>query len=224
MARSAFAGSVLPLVASGLLLSACYTFRSHSSDRTNWDELPNDPRPELWVEGSPRVAVILDGVYSALGDQQPVFDSRSTAYYLRLLRHARIFTEVLDREPDPEPSPPPCRVRMERVFQEDAHSGANLTMAATVPGLLGFRFGLVATLKLELGRGRGAPVVYEARSRLTRIYYSSARMNDARLLVYREADRANTEAILHQLRADPDLYDPVTPLGGASHARAPAKP
>jgi hypothetical protein len=222
VARSGSLGLLLSLLTSGLVLSACYALRPVAADRTNWDELPNDPRPELWVEGSPRVAVVLDGVYSATGDSQPSFDAQSTQYYLSLLRQSHVFTQVMDREP--EPGQPRCRVRMERTFQEDAHTGANLTMAATVPGLLGYRFGLVATLKLQLERPDGAPLVYEARSRITHIYYSSARTTAARLLVYREADRANTDAILHQLRADPNLFDPVTPLSDAARGSVSARP
>ena len=202
---------LLPLlVASGLGWSACITFRSPSADRTNWDELPNDPRPELWVQGVPRLRVIFDGVYTGKGDEAPEFDAQSTEYCLRWLRQSRIFREVLDR--DATPGPQHRRVRMERSFEEDGHTAANLAMATTVPGLVGYRFALVATYRLVLEGEVGAPTVYEARSRLTRIYHAAGRADSSRLLVYHEADRANTDALLHQLRADPALFDPATPL------------
>jgi hypothetical protein len=214
-----FVGLLPFLIASALIDSACITFRSASADRTNWDELPNDPRPELWAKGAPRLAVVFDGVYSATGDEQPSFDGKSTEYYLRALRKARVFTEVVDREA--APSPRLRRVRLERIYEEDAHTGANLTMAATVPGLLGYRFGLTATYRLQLERMDGAPALYEARSRLTHIYHAAVRADASRLLVYREADRVNTEAILHQLRADPDLFDSVTPPSAGASRTSP---
>ena len=210
MAQLRLAGLLPFLVASALFDSACITFRSADADRTNWDELPNDPRPELWVKGSPRLAVVFDGVYSATGDEPPAFDAKLTGYYLRVLRKARVFSEVVDRESAPGSGL--GRVRLERIFHEDAHTGANLTMAATVPGLFGYRIGLVATYTLRLERAEGDPAVYEARSRLTHIYHAAVRADASRLLVYREADRANTEAIVHQLRADPDLFEAATPV------------
>lgn len=197
------------LVASPLALPACITFRPASSDLTKWDEMPNDPRPELWVQGVPRLSVVFDGVYTATGDEEPAFDAQSTDYYLRVLRKARVFDQVLDREA--EPGTQHRRIRVERLFQEDANMAANLSMAVTVPGLLGYRFGLLATYKLELEREGDAPAVYEARSRLTRIYYAAGRADASRLLVYSEADRANTAALVNQLRADPALFDSVTP-------------
>jgi len=204
------AGLLLLLVASALLDSACITFRSASADRTNWDELPNDPRPELRVQGSPRIAVVFDGVYTALGDAEPTFDAPSTEHYLKVLGEARVFSKVVDREAAPGPGL--RRVRVDRLFEEDDHTGSNLTQAVTVPGLLGYRFALTATYRLQIERPDGAPAVYEARSRLTHIYHAAAYADDSRLLVYREADRANTEALLNQLRADPELFDSVTSL------------
>jgi hypothetical protein len=204
---------LLPLLlASALTDSACITFRSANADRTNWDELPNDPRPELRVEGTPRVAVVFDGVYTALGDAEPAFDAPSTGHYLGVLRKAGVFREVVDRESAPGPGL--RRVRVERLFEEDAHTGSNLTQAVTVPGLLGYRFALTATYRLQLERPEGAPAVYEARSRLTHIYHAAAHADASRLLIYREADRANTEALVNQLRADPELFDSVTSLSG----------
>ena len=210
MAQLRLAGLLPLLVASAWIDSGCVTFRSSDADVTKWDEFPNDPRPELWVKGSPRLSVVLDGVYTATGDGQPAFDAPSTQSYLRMLRQGRVFTEVVDREAEADAPLP--RVRLERVFEEDAHTGSNLTQAVTVPGLLGYRVALVATYRLHLEPVEGAPSVYEARSRLTQIYHAAARADASRLLVYREADRANTEAILHQLRADPALFDAAIPV------------
>src|SRR5262249_60454648 len=153
----------------------------------------------------PCVSVVLDGVYPAAGDAEPAFDAPSTESYLRMLRQGRVFSEVVDREAAAGTRLP--RVRLERVFEEDAHTGSNLTQAVTVPGLLGYRFALVATYRLRLEPVEGAPSLYEARTRITQIYHAAVRADTSRLLVYREADRANTEAILHQLRAGPALFD-----------------
>jgi len=100
---------------------------------------------------------------------------------------------------------------MERLFRQDTYTGTNVAQAVTLPGLVGYRFGLVATLRLDLRGPDGAPSIYEARSRLTRIYYSAGRLDASRRLVFYEADRANSEAILHQLRADPALFDSTAP-------------
>jgi hypothetical protein len=211
--RSGFFGSLAflaALVASMCLAPGCYTWRSASADRTVWEELPNDPRPELWVEGTPRVPVVFEGVVSAFGDLEPALDERATEHYRRLLREAHVFTDVLDHER--EGIEGLSRVRLERVFQEDDHTSANMTKAVTVPGLLGYRFGLTATFRLELERPGSAPETYEARSVLTRIYHHADRRDEARRVVYYEAERANSEAILHQLRADVSLFDPVVPL------------
>ncbi len=197
-----------PFLATALLVaSGCYTFRSSGSDRTVWEELPNDPRPELWIEGTPKVGIVFEGVYSALNDAEPWLDEQATGYYQKQLRRSRIFTEVHDggrRAPEGL-----ARVRMRRLVREDGNTGANLTKAATVPGLLVYRFGLEATLRLELEHPDGETSTYEARSVLTRIYHHSGNRDAARQLLYREADGANTKAILHQLRADADLFDPV---------------
>src|SRR5262245_31826476 len=171
--------------------------------------MPNDPRPELWVQGVPRLLVVFEGVYTATGDEEPAFDAPSTEHYLGVLRKARVFGEVLER--DAEPGAQHRRLRVKRLFEEDANTAANLGQAVTVPGLLGYRFELVATYRLELEREEGAPAVYEARSRLTRIYHAAGRADQSRLLVYHEADRANTAALVHQLRADPALFESATP-------------
>ena len=205
MAKPGRIGLLLLLVASGLHASGCITFRSASANRTDWEELPNDPRPELHVHGTPRVAVVFEGVFSALGDQTPAFDELSSEHYLKVLRQSGAFTEVAGRDDATGEGLP--RVRVERLFVEDAHTGSNLTQAVTVPGLLGYRFALTATYRLHLERADGAPVVYEARSRLTHIYHAAAHADASRLLVYGEADRANTEALVNQLRADPELFD-----------------
>ena len=210
MTRLRFAVLLPLLVASTWIDSACITWRSSDADVTKWEEFPNDPRPELWVKGAPRLAVVLDGVYTATGDAEPAFDAPSTESYRRMLLQGRVFSEVVDREA--AAGAPLARVRLERVFEEDAHTGSNLTQAVTVPGLLGYRFALVATYRLRIEPVEGAPSVYEARSRLTQIYHAAVRADASRLLVYREADRANTEAILHQLRADPALFDAVLPV------------
>ena len=47
MAKLGRAGLLLLLLASTLPGWGCLTFRSSNADRTNWDELPVDPRPEL---------------------------------------------------------------------------------------------------------------------------------------------------------------------------------
>jgi hypothetical protein len=202
--------SLVALVATLCLASGCYTFRGTGSDLTTWEELPNDPRPETWVEGSPRVAVVLEDVVSVFGAAEPASDERLTQYYRDVLRKAHVFSEVLDQ--GGEGSEGLSRVRLERVFQEDDHTGANMTKAVTVPGLLGYRFGLTATFTLELERPGSAPVTYQARSVVTRIYHHADHRDEARRMVYQEAERANAQAILHQLRADADLFDPVVPL------------
>jgi hypothetical protein len=210
MARPGFA-VLRSLVAVGLLASGCYTFRSSGTDSTVWDELPNDPRPELWAQGVPKLAVVFEGTYSGPSGGEPLLDERSTEFYQRTLRESKIFSQVMDGASPPSEGLP--RVRMRRLFEELDHTGANFTKAATVPGLLGYRFGLVATLTLEIRPPEGDPVVYEAKSALTRIYHHSGRRDAARMLLYREADHANTQAILHQLRADPDLFEPLGPPG-----------
>lgn len=194
----------LAVLAAGLVASGCYTWRGTSADHTLWDELPNDPRPELWIEGSPKVAVAFEGVYTALGDAAPVADERSTEHYRRVLREAHVFSEL--GNPAREP-PGLCRVRLERRFREDENTAANFSKALTVPGLLGYRFGLLATFRLELACPERAPVGYEARSVLTRIYHHAERRDEARRIAYYEAEEANSQAILHQLRADGDLFD-----------------
>jgi hypothetical protein len=197
-------------------------WRSAGADSTVWNELPDDPRPELWVEGTPRLAVVFEGVYRALGDAEPSFDSQATGYYRRALRRAGVFSEVLSREDESAAGLPV--VRMQRSFREDDHTAANMGKAFTVPGVLGYRFDLVATLSLELARPDRDPVRYEARSSLTRIYHYASNRDGARRLVYMEADRANTEAVMHQLRADPDLFEASPPLGDTAAESAPAAP
>ena len=176
------------------------------------------------ASGSPRLSIVLDGVYGALGDAEPALDAQATQYYLGVLRESGVFREVFGGDAGAEPTLP--RVRMQRLYQEDGNTGANLAMAATVPGLLGYRFALVATLRLELEGADGAPRVYEARSRLTRIYHHAGNTDAARLFVYFEADRANTAAIVHQLQADASLFEPVgsaadTPTDAARRGATP---
>jgi hypothetical protein len=205
LARVRLSGRLFALALAGLLAPGCHMFRSAEADRTVWNELPSDPRPELWAEGEPRIAVVFEGAYRALGDAPPSFDPNATEYYRRKLRRAGAFTQVLKRD-HAEAGGLPV-VRMQRSFREDDHTVANLSQALTIPGVLGYRFGLVATLTLELTRPDAPPVVYEARSSLVRIYHYASNHDNARRLVYFEADRANTEAILHQLRAAPALFE-----------------
>lgn len=211
MTRFGWFGWQISLLTAGFLVSGCYTWRGARADRTVWHELPRDPRPELWVEGTPKVPVVFEGVYSAIGDVEPSLDERLIEHYSGVLRRAHVFTEVLDRERDGIEGL--GRVRIERIFKEDQHLTANMTKATTVPGLLGYRFGLVATFRLELERPDRDPVIYEARSVLTRIYHHSERRDEARRIVYYEAEHANSQAVLHQIRADKDLFDPVVLLG-----------
>lgn len=212
----------LCFASAGLLVSGCYMIRSPSEDRTVWNELPNDPRPELWVEGAPKLGVVFEGVYRALGDTEPSPDAQATEFYRRALGDADVFTEVLGREA--EATGQLSRVRMERIYREDDQMAANMTKAVTTAGLLGYRFTLIATLTLEIQPPDGDPVTYEARSVLTRIYHHSGNRDRSRRLVYFEADRANTDALLHQLRADPELFEPAIPLGESSPVSTPAEP
>jgi hypothetical protein len=196
-------GGWLSLAAAGLLASGCYMIRSPNDDRTDWVELPNDPRPELWAEGPPRLAVVLEGAYKARGDAAPLPDPQATEFYRRSLREARVFSEVL--RPTDEGTERLPRLRLERRYWEDDHMAANMAKAATTAGLLSYRFTLTATLRLELETGEG-PVRYEARSQLTRIYHHAGNRDRSRRILYFEADRANTEAVMHQLRADTKLF------------------
>lgn len=173
-------------------------------------ELPHDPRPELWAEGEPVLPVVFDGAYLAMGDEEPAFDYPTTQNYREILRRARLFSAV--REPQQAGIRGLCRVRVDRLFREDDHTAANMAKAATVPGLLGYRFELTATIRLRLECPHGESATYEARSVLKHIYHHSDVRSQAREHVYRAADRANLEAILHQLRADPDLFRSPTPL------------
>lgn len=219
MAHFACLRGFLSLVAAGLIASGCYMIRSASEDRTLWDELPNDPRPELWSEGEPRLGVVLEGVYRALGDSAPSPDPQATKFLRRELDEARVFTEVLG--PEAAGVGQLARVRMERRYREDDHMAANMAKAATSAGLLSYRYTLMATLRLELQPVGGDPVSYEARSKLTRIYHHAGNRDRARLLLYFEADRANREALLHQLRADSRLFEAGTPLADTA---APPEP
>jgi hypothetical protein len=150
LARVRLSGRLFALALAGLLAPGCHMFRSAEADRTVWNELPSDPRPELWAEGEPRIAVVFEGAYRALGDAPPSFDPNATEYYRRKLRRAGAFTQVLKRD-HAEAGGLPV-VRMQRSFREDDHTVANLSQALTIPGVLGYRFGLVATLTLELTR------------------------------------------------------------------------
>jgi hypothetical protein len=197
--------------------------RSPNDDRTNWDELPNDPRPELWAEGSPKLSVVLWGVYKGLGDSVPIPDPQATAFYRGALGKAGVFTEVLGAEAAGAEQLP--RVRMERRYREDDHMAANMVKAATSAGLLSYRYTLIATLRLELETvGGGDPVVYEARSTLTRIYHHAGNRDRARRLLYFEADRANTEAVLHQLRADSRFFEAGPSVADTPALSAPVEP
>ena len=205
--------ALLFFATAGLLASGCYTWRSASADGTIWNQLPNDPRPELWAEGAPKLSVIFEGAYRALGAAEPTFDPQSTEYYLGALRKAGAFAEVIERSSEREGSLP--RVRMTRVFVEAENLPANLVKAVTVPGLLGYRYDLVGTLTLEIQPPDGEPVRYEARSSLTCVYHTAGNRDAARLFAFRETDRVNTEAVLHQLRADPQLFE-TGPSDGAT--------
>jgi hypothetical protein len=197
--------------------------RSPNEDRTDWVELPNDPRPELWAEGAPKLSVVLWGVYKGLGDSAPVPDPQATAFYRREIDKAGVFTEVLGSEA--AGAEQLSRVRMERRYREDDHMAANMAKAATSAGLLSYRYTLIATLRLELEpAGGGDPIVYEARSTLTRIYHHAGNRDRARWLLYFEADRANTEAVLHQLRADPRLFETGASVADNPAVSAPAEP
>ena len=209
MARIGFGCTLLFLATVGLLGSGCYTWRSASADGTIWNELPNDPRPELWAEGTPKLSVVFDGAYRALGDAEPSFDPKSTQYYLGALRKAGAFAEVLERGSEEEGRLP--RVRMTRIFVETDNLPVNLVKAVTVPGLLGYRYDLVGTLTLEIQPPNGEPIRYEARSSLTCVYHTAGNHDNARRFAFREADRVNTEAVLHQLRADPRLFELLPP-------------
>ena len=196
--------------------------RSANEDRTLWDELPDDPRPELWVEGAPKLAVVLEGVYRARGDAVASPDPQATEFYRSGLGAARVFTEVLGPEATGVGELP--RIRMERRYREDDQMAANLAKAATTAGLLSYRYSLTATLRLELQTVGGDPVAYEARSTLTRIYHHAGNRDRARRILYFEADRANTEALLHQLRADPKLFEEEPPLAETPAPSAPLEP
>lgn len=209
-----FGGFAWLVVVALAVAPGCYTWRSASADRTVWDELPQDPRPELWIQGSPKVAAVFEGVYTAFGDVEPAPDERATQRYRRMFHDAHIFTRLVDARQGAGDGL--CRVRLERSFHENEHSAENISKAVTVPGLLGYKFELVATLRLELDWPERDPVSYEARSVLTRVYHHSDRRDEARRIVYLEAERANSEAILHQLRANEDLFDRVVPLDDPS--------
>ena len=222
MARVARLHSLLSVAAAGLLASGCYMIRSPNEDRTDWVELPNDPRPELWAEGAPRLAVVLEGAYKGLGDSPTVPDAQATEFYRRSLGEARIFTEVL--RPEEAGNSQLSRVRMERRYWEDDHLAANMAKATTSAGLLSYRYTLVATLRLELQTDDGGPVTYEARSKLTRVYHHAGNRDRARRILYFEADRANTEAVLHQLRADTNLFEAGASVAETPAVTAPAEP
>ena len=201
--------ALLSLATVGLLASGCYTWRSANADSTVWHELPNDPRPELWAEGVPKLSVVFDGAYRARGDAEPSFDPQSTEYYLGALRQAGAFAEVVEPGTEGEGRLP--RVRITRSFLEADNLPVNLVKAVTLPGLLGYRYDLVGTLTLEIQPPDGEPVRYQARSSLTCIYHTAGNRDNARRFAFRESDRVNTEAVLHQLRADPQLFESGVP-------------
>ena len=166
--------------------------------------------------------MVLEGVYRARGDAVASPDPQATEFYRRGLGAARVFTEVLGPEATGAGELP--RIRMERRYREDDQMAANLAKAATTAGLLSYRYSLTATLRLELQTVGGDPVAYEARSMLTRIYHHAGNRDRARRILYFEADRANTEALLHQLRADPKLFEEEPPLAEAPAPSAPLEP
>jgi len=218
VARIGYRHTLLSVATAGLLASGCFMWRSADADVTIWNEMPEDPRPELWAEGEPRLTVVFEGAYRALGDAQPSYDAQASEYFLRVLRKNSAFKEVLGR--DAEASGSHARVRVERLYRETENFAENMMKAATIPGVLGYHYDLVGTLRLELRSPDGDPVTYEARSVLRRVYHSAGNRDNARRLAFYEVDRANIDAVLHQLRADPALFEAGAP--GEGYADAPA--
>jgi hypothetical protein len=211
------AGALALLVAAPLA-SACYVIHFGNPDSTLVQALPPDVPRALWQDGPPRVAVVLAGVYRAAGDGSLVPDENASDTWARRLRKAKVFREVAG--PDVAATPEaPAHVRVEIRYREDLHDASNLARAAIAPGLTGYRIDLEATttLTLELPDAE-EPRVYQARTALTRLYYRSQRRDVSRRLLYRQVEETNFLAIVHQLRAEPLLFD--TPAAPADEALA----
>jgi hypothetical protein len=193
-----------------LLAPACYTFRfGGAPDKTVYHRVPEDVPEEDWIRDAPSVPVSFEGVFVSTGKDEPIRDPAASMSYSRLLRKARVFAAV--RGPDvaapPEPIAAGGRARLEVVYLEDAKHAENLIKAALVPAATGYRVDLTSTMRLSVVLpGGGDPIVYEATSVLTRVYYHASNHDAAKRLLIDDADHTNFLAIIHQLRADPRLY------------------
>ncbi len=197
------------IVAAVLLAPGCFVVRFGDADRTVYVQVPEDIPRERWVRGEPSIAVAFEGVLESVGEGEPYPDDNDAFYYSRLLRKARIFEAV--RGPDVaagEPAAALARAHLELRYEEDSHDSGNFAKAAIAPGLTGYRLDLTGTMRFLLTLpGSEQATAYEATTVLTRLYYSSGRRRSGRLLLYREVDKTNFLNIIHQLRAEPRLYD-----------------
>jgi hypothetical protein len=193
-----------------LLAPACYT--SHfggARDKTVYHRVPEDVPEEKWIRAEPSVPVRFEGVFVSTGRDEPTRDEAASMSYSRLLRKARVFAAV--RGPDvaapPEPLAEVGRVRLDVVYLEDSNSAENLVKAALVPGATGYRIDLTSTMRLQLvPPGGGDAISYQAISVLTRVYHHASHHDAAKRMLIDDADHTNFLAIIHQLRADPRLY------------------
>jgi hypothetical protein len=202
-----------------LLASAClpFGFGGGAADKTIYHRVPEDVPEEQWIRDDPSVPVRFEGVFVWTGEDEPTRDEAASMSYSRLLRKARVFAAV--RGPDvaapPEPLAAGGRARLEIVYLEDAKHAENLVKAALVPAGTGYRIDLTSTMRLSVVLPEGGdPIVYQATSVLTRVYYHANHHDAAKRVLVDDADHTNFLAIIHQLRADPRLYrvDELEPL------------
>jgi len=193
-----------------LLAPACYTWHfGGAPDKTVYHRVPEDVPEEKWVRAEPSLPVAFEGVFVSTGEDEPTRDEAASMSFSRLLRKARVFAAV--RGPDVAAAPAPTaaggRARIDVVYLEDVNGAENLVKAALVPAATGYRIDLTSTMRLRLALPDGGdPVVYEATSVLTRVYHHGSHHDAAKRLLLDDADHTNFLAIIHQLRADPRLY------------------
>lgn len=172
-----------------LALLACETARPH----TVLHAVPEPVPRETWVEGPPALAVVFEGAFVAKDGGEPHRDEEQSEYFLRLLRKTRVFADVVAAPLQDEAAAPPHRARLE------IHDDWDESFFPR-----GVR--LDSVMRLVITGPAPRRIVYDAVTSVERVYVTVNVAPQARGIVRRDCDKHNFLSVVHQMRADPRLF------------------
>jgi len=183
--------------------AGCAMIRFGNPDHTRFQLVPELPSGA--AHGAPRYSLLLARFVRAV-EGEPAFLAHDSADDLvQRLRSSRVFDPVFaprQAERAPEEG---ARAVVEARYRFDEHSGSNF-LKALLPGVFAYRLDLGGTVAMWLTVPRAEePFVYKVSASASRYYYTSGRMDDARLAVSQEVESMLLAALVDELRSDARL-------------------